>query len=636
MAIKAPTPPKQALEYFRKKGFKQSFSYQDVWKTEHRRAFTVAKVSSQSLLIDIRASVDRAISEGKTLEDFKKELFPKLQKRGWIGHQFMDDPILGGTDLYELGTPRRLKIIYETNMRVSRAAGQWERIKKTQAALPYLIYSLGPSKEHRPEHESWAGTLLPVADTFWKTHYPPNGWGCKCRVRSITRGETKKRGGATKRPSRATVPWTNAWTGATEKVPIGIDPGWNYNPGIGSASQKAVEKHEKDVEKVFKKVVKPIEKPKPAPGYWDTSTEKGQWHEKAFKNSPDQFKRMIKAHDPALERVEYLTRWRGNTCGAFYSSANEKRGTKNFINMAPEKAPQDKYKKTNTWRHEYGHYVDEQIGKKRGMKDTIDYAKAKPRWDIGFISNGKEFKAAMQSDKKLFLDAGGYGRRGKATEKRYKDSEQRHLALEQEISKVEPGKSIGGRLRLEKIGKDLADDVGVDFKDFVGGFKNETNWGSHGKEVVYTRVAHALLAMKNNDAKMVLRYVGGLDWEKKEKLKLRDPKYDADWTGKAKRLREIALESQRTWEKGSLGNYCDVIGSASTNHLGGADSETGGYGHSTSYYQKTIGNAETECWANITDMLAGPNSEFWEPILKATTPKMLKEYQQIMVEEFGK
>jgi len=631
MARKAtPTAPKQALEYFRKKGYKQSFSYQDVWKTEHRRAFTVAKATSQGLLIDIRKSVDRAIAEGKTLDDFKQDLFPKLQKRGWLGYGLMDDPVLGGTDIYELGTPRRLKIIYETNMRVSRAAGQWERIKKTQAALPYLIYSLGPSKEHRPDHEGWAGTLLPVGDTFWNTHFPPNGWGCKCKVRPVTRGETKKRGGVTKRPSRSTVPWTNARTGAVERVPIGIDPGWNYNPGIGSASQKAVEKHGKDVEKVFKKVVKPIEKPKPkpVPGYWDTSTEKGRWHEKAFKDSPEQFKRMIKTWDKDLDRVEYLTRWQGESCGPFFLGEDKRRGTKNWINMSPAKSPEDKYKKTNTWRHEYGHFIDRQIGHKRGMRDVLNFDRAKPRWDYGYISNGKEFKAAMQSDKKLFLDAGGYGRRGKATDKRYKDSEQRHLDLEQEISKV-----AGDMGKVRKIANGLAKDVGVDFNGFVEGLKGQTNWGAHGKEEVYNRAAHTLLAMKNNDAKMVLRYAGAKDWEKKERLKLKDIEEPRE---RIKRSNEITLSERKHWRKGSLGNYCDTIGSASVNRLGGFDDETGGYGHSTAYYQKSIGASETECWANITDMLAGPNPEFWEPILKATTPNMLKEYKKIMGEEFGK
>jgi uncharacterized protein with gpF-like domain len=29
----------------------------------------------------------------------------------------------------------------------------------------------------RPMHAAWHNTVLPFDHPFWKTHYPPNGWG---------------------------------------------------------------------------------------------------------------------------------------------------------------------------------------------------------------------------------------------------------------------------------------------------------------------------------------------------------------------------------------------------------------------------------------------------------------------------
>ena len=256
-----PPPPKEALGYLRDKGYKLGWDYRDVWKEEHARAFTVAKVTSQDVLIDIRKAVDDAIAKGRPFKQFREELEPLLEKKGWVGHKTLPD----GT-VVELGTPRRLKIIYDTNLRTAAAAGQWERIQRTKKYRPYLIYSLGPSREHRHEHASWEGTLLHADDPFWSTHAPPNGWGCKCRLRQVSAREAERLGGETPAPEIERVPWENKRTGRTEHVPKGLDPGWDYNPG--AERSKSLKQHENEKNKEFIEIVgkpgKPVEKQKRA------------------------------------------------------------------------------------------------------------------------------------------------------------------------------------------------------------------------------------------------------------------------------------------------------------------------------------------------------------------------------------
>ncbi|MDH4122383.1 MAG: phage minor head protein [Deltaproteobacteria bacterium] len=227
-----PAPPKEALDYFRAKGFKPSFDFRDVWREEHAAAFTVAKAGSLDVLTAIRGEVDRALAEGRTLAQFKRDLTPALQRLGWWGVKTMTDPKTGETLPVQLGSPRRLKIIYDTNLRTARAAGQWERIQRTKEFLPYLIYGLGPSLRHRPQHVVLDGTLLPADDPFWNTHFPPNGWRCKCWVRQVSEGEAGRRGWkVSPSPTVEYVNWTNKRTGQVERVPKGIDPGFDINPG---------------------------------------------------------------------------------------------------------------------------------------------------------------------------------------------------------------------------------------------------------------------------------------------------------------------------------------------------------------------------------------------------------------------
>lgn len=243
---RSPGPvPQEALDYFRSKGFKIGFSYEDVWQAEHARAFTVAKAMKLDILQDIREAVDRAIAEGKTFRDFEKELTPLLQNKGWWGRQKEKDPVTGEVGEVQLGSPRRLRKIYDTNLRTAHAAGQWERIQRNSKTHPYLLYSLGPSREHRVEHVSWAGIVLPVDHPWWQTHFPPNGWGCKCRVTSVSkrRYEQLKAEGMRLRdgsyapvmleaPTAELHEYVSQRTGEVLRVPAGIDPGWDYNPGL--------------------------------------------------------------------------------------------------------------------------------------------------------------------------------------------------------------------------------------------------------------------------------------------------------------------------------------------------------------------------------------------------------------------
>ena len=232
---------KEALEYFRFRELETGFDYRDVRQEQHALAFTVAKAMEMDLLKAIRAEVDRALAEGRTLRQFQDDLTPILRQRGWWGKKEMKDPKTGRMVPVQLGSPRRLRTIYESNLRAARAAGQWDRAQRTKKTHPYFLYEPAPYEpaHHQPapgrkpcdRHRTWAGTVLPVDDPWWDDHFPPNGWGCDCRVRPITRREADSRGGVTEPPPRREVAWWNRRAGRFEKTDAGLDPTWATNPG---------------------------------------------------------------------------------------------------------------------------------------------------------------------------------------------------------------------------------------------------------------------------------------------------------------------------------------------------------------------------------------------------------------------
>ena len=232
-------PDRETRQYFAGKGAQPAFSWLDVWGEEHALAFTVAKVTELEVLNTIRSALQTAIDEGVPFQKFQKELTVRLQRLGWWGRGPIRDDRTGEVKPAQLGSPRRLKVIYRANLRSARAAGQWQRAQRTRRALPYFLYTLGPSEEHRPDHVTKAGIILPVDHPFWDTWMPPNGWGCKCRVRQISRAEAIRRGGLSTPPDVPTRPFRNKRTGVVSEIPEGIDPGWHSNPGKARAHNLA-------------------------------------------------------------------------------------------------------------------------------------------------------------------------------------------------------------------------------------------------------------------------------------------------------------------------------------------------------------------------------------------------------------
>lgn len=281
-------PPAEALEYFRAKKLKPGFDHRDTWKEEHRAAFTVAKAMQVDILNDIKSALADTLADGKTFEQFQQQLKPTLAAKGWWGIGTEFDPVTGQPREVHLGSPRRLRTIYETNVRQARSAGREERLLRTKATHPYAIYEVGPSENHRADHLSWHGVCLPIDDPWWDTHTPMNGWGCKCTKRAISKTVYERlqrtgipdptapqivnaKGLPTGHRERRTIKiqtaapkvtyrdWLNKRTGEVVKVPKGIDPGFDYNPGSGR--QAALDEQLQSKQKAFED--KP-EKPAPA------------------------------------------------------------------------------------------------------------------------------------------------------------------------------------------------------------------------------------------------------------------------------------------------------------------------------------------------------------------------------------
>jgi SPP1 gp7 family putative phage head morphogenesis protein len=225
--------PAQAISYFAAKGLKPTFSYLDMQGSAHDHAFTVAKMMDVDMLGQMRASLDAAMANGTPFKEWADGIIPTLQAGGWWGRKEVVDPLTKQVVVAQLGSPWRLETIFRTNMQAAYAAGAWQEIQAQKEIAPFLMYDAIDDDRTRPMHAAWDKRTLAVDHPWWSTHYPPNGFNCRCGVIQLSKDELDAMGitPSLDPPKDGTFNWINPRTGDELAIPNGLDPGFVNNSG---------------------------------------------------------------------------------------------------------------------------------------------------------------------------------------------------------------------------------------------------------------------------------------------------------------------------------------------------------------------------------------------------------------------
>lgn len=246
--------PKNAVAYLKSKGYSITWNWQEMLDQAHDQSFTVAKAMRLDLLSDIRGALETALQEGQTLKQFIADIQPVLESQGWWGQQVIVDSE-GVGELVQLGSPRRLKTIYQTNLQSAYMAGRKAEMEQTTETHPYWMYVAILDGKTRPSHRALHGQVFRHDDPIWSAIFPPNGFNCRCRVVALTEAAVKRRGlkvvssegrvftetvetGIDKRTGEIrTAPVTGMRTtdAAGKAITFRTDPGFNHAPGTGLA-----------------------------------------------------------------------------------------------------------------------------------------------------------------------------------------------------------------------------------------------------------------------------------------------------------------------------------------------------------------------------------------------------------------
>ncbi len=218
-------PFKQAIDFFRQKTQLPTSGWTDIWQEQHSHAFVVAGAAHDALVEDFYNAVRQAQEQGTGYAAFREQFEAIAAKHGWAYN----------------GSPGwRSKVIYDTNVTQAYNAGRWQQMMAVKHLRPYLRYRHTSIEHPRLQHVAWDGLILSADDPWWDTHAPQNGWGCKCRVDSLSRLEASReweKAGKTGPDDAPPIEWEEKVVGKTGsnprtvRTPVGIDPGFAHNPG---------------------------------------------------------------------------------------------------------------------------------------------------------------------------------------------------------------------------------------------------------------------------------------------------------------------------------------------------------------------------------------------------------------------
>lgn len=235
-----------AIEFFRNKLRIPTEGWTDIWQEHHSHSFVVAGANHKAICEDFFNAVKKAKWEkgGGGYEGFRTSFDETVVKYGWAHN----------------GSPGwRSRIIYDTNISQAYNAGEWAQMVALKEFNPYLQYRHTSIEHPRLQHKAWDGLILSIDDPWWNTHFPQNGWRCKCRVDSLSPREAEQLWKAKGKSGPDIAPpleIEKRWVGKNGSnprlvdVPKGIDPGFAYNPGKAwhdpSKGQPSIDKYRAD------------------------------------------------------------------------------------------------------------------------------------------------------------------------------------------------------------------------------------------------------------------------------------------------------------------------------------------------------------------------------------------------------
>ena len=166
-------PNKAAADYIRGKAVADPKNFGALPNQLKQRAFAVAGIEQLDVVKKIRDAVAK-LPEGANWDEVKKEIAKEISP--YLGDGGMD------AAAQNRAARARAEHLLRTQGFQAYAVARHQQQMATVGSHPYWMYETVGDNRVRAGHAALDGKVLRADDPWWKTHYPPWDWGCRCVV----------------------------------------------------------------------------------------------------------------------------------------------------------------------------------------------------------------------------------------------------------------------------------------------------------------------------------------------------------------------------------------------------------------------------------------------------------------------
>lgn len=169
----------EAVEYFKNRVPVTALVFYSIAEEYRAFAFTVSGYTKAQILRRFYEEILAALEDGNTFSEFRLNMNDFLESEGYTGL----DPLQADN-------------IFRTNVQTAYNVGHYKQMTDpgVMRLRPYWQYDAVNDSHTRPSHLLMDGRVFPADSPVWDTWFPPNGFRCRCTVKTLSKRQVEARG----------------------------------------------------------------------------------------------------------------------------------------------------------------------------------------------------------------------------------------------------------------------------------------------------------------------------------------------------------------------------------------------------------------------------------------------------------